>query len=81
MLIQMLVNLIQSVTENETFYTKRQLQRAKIARNLLHALGNPTVEEQLNQQLNQRTKQQTFLQTNQSTIHHGSYQGTFAGLI
>ena len=38
-------SLIQTVTENEKFYTKRQLQRAQVARNLLHALGNPTIQD------------------------------------
>ena len=39
-LIQSVISLIQTVTENETYYTKRQLKRAKIARNLLHVLGS-----------------------------------------
>ena len=44
-LIQSVISLIQRVTENETYYTKRQLKQARIARNLLHALGNPTIED------------------------------------
>ena len=38
-------SFIQSRRDNETFYTRRQLQRASTARNLLHALGNSSIRD------------------------------------
>eukprot|EP00529_Nitzschia_sp_RCC80_P034701 CAMPEP_0113456038 /NCGR_PEP_ID=MMETSP0014_2-20120614/8681_1 /TAXON_ID=2857 /ORGANISM="Nitzschia sp." /LENGTH=124 /DNA_ID=CAMNT_0000347479 /DNA_START=647 /DNA_END=1021 /DNA_ORIENTATION=- /assembly_acc=CAM_ASM_000159 len=39
------VSLVQSVDENMNFYTARQIETAKKARELLHALGSPSVED------------------------------------
>ena len=39
------VSLVQTVEENKKFYTPRQFDRAKKARELLHALGSPTVAD------------------------------------
>ena len=39
------ISLIQAVAENKRYYTRRQLQRAQTTRNLLHALGNPTIND------------------------------------
>ena len=38
-------HFIQSVRDNKRFYTKRQLARAALARNLLHSLGHPTTRD------------------------------------
>lgn len=39
------VCMVETVKENETFYTKRQIKQAKKAQTLLHTLGCPTVED------------------------------------
>ena len=35
-------NMIQTVDENKIVYTKRQMDRAKVARKLYHIVGSPT---------------------------------------
>ena len=37
-------NMIQTVDENKIVYTKRQMERAKVARKLYHIVGSPTLE-------------------------------------
>ena len=37
-------NMIQTVEENKIVYTKRQMERAKVARKLYHIVGSPTLE-------------------------------------
>ena len=37
--------LVETVAENSKFYTKRQVERAKLARNLLHAIGCPSIND------------------------------------
>ena len=39
------VSMVQTVDENKKFYTDRQFSKAKKARELLHQLGSPTVED------------------------------------
>jgi hypothetical protein len=39
------VNFINTVEENKKFYTDRQLNRAKKARELFHAIGTPNIED------------------------------------
>jgi hypothetical protein len=38
-------NMVQTVQENESFYTTREVERAKKARMLLHTLGCPTIQD------------------------------------
>ena len=38
-------SMVQTVEENKTFYSKRQVDRAKRARELLHALGCPSIAD------------------------------------
>jgi len=40
--------LVETVEDNEAFYTKRQVEKAKQARQLLHTLGFPTVNDMKN---------------------------------
>ena len=37
-------NMIRTVDENKIVYTKRQMERAKVARKLYHIVGSPTLE-------------------------------------
>jgi hypothetical protein len=39
------IQLLNTVEENESFYTHRQFERAKSARDLYHALGTPSVPD------------------------------------
>ena len=36
---------LESVDENKMFYTNRQVQRAKLARQIYHAIGTPSVND------------------------------------
>ena len=37
--------LLNSVEENKSFYTERQFERSKMARDLYHAIGTPSVSD------------------------------------
>ena len=37
--------IFNTVEENKTFYTERQFERAKQARDLFHALGTPSIHD------------------------------------
>ena len=37
--------LMESVEENKEFYTERQVEKAKLARKLYHAIGNPSLKD------------------------------------
>jgi hypothetical protein len=37
-------NMVQTIQENKSFYTTREVERAKKARMLLHTLGCPTIQ-------------------------------------
>ena len=37
--------MLNTVEENKTFYTERQFERAKRARDLFHALGTPSIND------------------------------------